>query len=188
MTYIAPPEPSQLAPETRDQLAAFADEHGHFSALRAVAARFPAALGALDNQYKLIMGRGRLDRWVRDAVFAVCSAERGNAYLADALAGEAVRHGADADWIKGLRTPDAGPHGPDDSVGALIRFSRKMALEPYKSVPGDVSSLYAAGWADEDLVEILSVVSLSAYMDILSLSLRIGQQADSAGTTEPGGK
>jgi alkylhydroperoxidase family enzyme len=188
MTYIAPPAPSQLAPETRDQLAAFAGAHGHFAALREVAARFPAALRALDNQYRLIMGRGRLDRWVRDAVFAVSSAERGNAYLADALAGEAVRHGADADWIKGLRAPDVGSPGPGDSVAALIRFSRKMALEPYKSVPGDVDSLHAAGWADEDLVEVLSVVSLSAYMDILSLSLRIGQQADRAGTAEQGGK
>ena len=132
-------------------------------------------------------GTGPLDRWVRDAVFAVSSAERGNAYLADALAGEAVRHGADADWIRGLRAPGAGSPGPGDSVGALIRFSRKMALEPYKSVPGDVGSLHAAGWADEDLVEVLSVVSLSAYMDILSLSLRIGQQADPAGTDEQGG-
>ena len=187
MTYIAPPAPSQLTPETRDQLAAFAAEHGHFSTLRAIAARFPAALRALDNQYRLIMGRGGLDRWVRDAVFAVCSAERGNAYLADALAGEAVRHGADPDWIKGLRAPGAGSPRPGDGIGALIRFSRKMALEPYKSVPGDVGSLHAAGWADEDLVEVLSVVSLSAYMDILSLSLRIGQQADPASTAGQGG-
>jgi hypothetical protein len=91
------------------------------------------------------------------------------------MAGEAVRHGADADWIKGLRVQDAGSPGPDDSVAALIRFSRKTALDPYKSVPGDVGSLHAAGWADEDLIEVLSVVSLSAYMDVLSLSLRIGQ-------------
>jgi hypothetical protein len=93
MTYIAPAALSELTPETRGQLAAFASAHGHFPALRAVVARFPAALRALDNQYSLIMGRGRLDRWVRDAVFAVCSAERGNGYLADALAREAVRHG-----------------------------------------------------------------------------------------------
>ena len=175
MTYIAAPAPSELAAETRAQLAAFADAHGHFAALRAVVARFPAALQALDNQYRLIMGRGRLDRWVRDAVFAVCSAERGNAYLADALAREATRHGADAEWVNSLSAPDAASAEPGDSVGELIRFSRKAALEPYKSVPGDVSSLHAAGWANEDLVEVLSVVSLSAYMDILSLSLRIGQ-------------
>lgn len=175
MTYIAPPAPSELTPETRGQLAAFAGAHGHFAALREVVARFPAALRALDNQYSLIMGRGRLDRWVRDAVFAVCSAERGNAYLADALAREAVRHGANADWVKSLRTGEAALPEPGDSVRELIRFSRKAALEPYKSVPGDVSSLHAAGWANEDLVEVLSVVSLSAYMDTLSLSLRISQ-------------
>jgi hypothetical protein len=51
-----------------------------------------------------------------------------------------------------------------------------MALEPYKSVAGDVSSLHAAGWDNQDLVEILSVVSLSAYLDTLSLSLHIGPQ------------
>jgi hypothetical protein len=132
VTYIAPPALSELTPETRGQLAAFAGAHGHFAALRAVVARFPAALRALDNQYSLIIGRGRLDRWVRDAVFAVCSAKRGNAYLADALAREAVRHGADADWVKSLRTGEAAVPEPGDGVRELIRFSRK-------AIPGSVS-------------------------------------------------
>ncbi|HVZ19822.1 MAG TPA: hypothetical protein VG871_02100 [Vicinamibacterales bacterium] len=173
MAFIAPP--SELAPETRAQLAAFADAHAHFAALRAVVARFPAALKALDNQYSLIMGRGRLDRWVRDAVFAVSSAERGNTYLADAMAREAVRHGASADWIKSLLTLDADVTQPGEGIQALIRFTRKAALAPYKSVPDDIRSLRAAGWVNEDLVEALTVISLSVYMDILSLSLRIGQ-------------
>lgn len=175
MAYIAPPEPSALAAETRFQLAAFASEHGHFAALRAVAARFPAALTALDNQYRLIMGQGRLERWVRDAVFAACSAQRGNAYLADALAGEARRHGADGDWLRALRAGDPGFPAPCDEAGALVTFARKMALEPYKSVPGDIGALHAAGWANEDLVEVLTVVSLSAYMDTLTLALGLGQ-------------
>jgi uncharacterized protein YciW len=174
MAYINPPAPAELAPETRDQLAAFAGEHRHFGELRAVVARFPAALRALDNQYRLIMGSGRLDRWVRDAVFAACSAERGNAYLARALTEEAVKHGADRDWVADLAGPGAG-YPADDRVGSLITFSRKMARDPYKAVPGDVGKLHAAGWANEDLVEVLSVVSLSAYLDVLSLSLRIGQ-------------
>ncbi len=182
MPYITAPEESQLAAGTRDQLALFADKHWHFSALRGVVARFPAALGALDNQYSLIIGGGRLDRWVREAVFAACSAERGDAYLANALAAEAVRHGADAAWVNGLLSRDANSAESGDPVAALIKFARKMAREPYKSVPGDVSALHAAGWANEDLVELLSVVSLSAYMDTLSLSLRIGQQTASRST------
>jgi alkylhydroperoxidase family enzyme len=176
MSYVTAPEASRLAPGTQVQLTAYAREHGHFSELRAVVARFPAALAALDNQYRLIMGSGRLDHWVRDAVFAACSAERGNAYLASALAGQAVRHGADPGLANGLVTRDAASPGPDGPVGALITFARKMALEPYKSVPGDVSSLRAAGWDNQDLVEILSVISLSAYLDTLCLSLRIGPQ------------
>jgi alkylhydroperoxidase family enzyme len=176
MSYITAPETAQLTAGTRDQLDRFADEHGHFSELRAVVARFPAALAALDNQYRLIIGSGRLDRWVREAVFAACSAERGNAYLANALAGQAVRHGADPDLSNGLVARDAGSPGPGGPIGALIAFARKMALKPYKSVEADVSSLHAAGWANEDLVEVLSVISLSAYLDTLSLSLRIGQQ------------
>jgi hypothetical protein len=176
MSYVTAPDTSRLAPETRDQLAVFADEHGHFGELRAVVARFPAALAALDNQYRLIMGSGRLDRWVREAVFAACSAERGNACLASALALQAARHGADPGLVEGILVRDPGSPGLADPVGALITFARKMALEPYKSVAGDVSSLHAAGWDNQDLVEILSVVSLSAYLDTLSLSLHIGPQ------------
>jgi alkylhydroperoxidase family enzyme len=176
MSYVTAPGRSRLAPGTRDQLAAFAGEHGHFSELRAVVARFPAALAALDNQYRLIMGSGRLDRWVREAVFAACSAERGNTYLARALAGQSARHGGDPDLVTGLVAGGAGATGPGGPVGALITFARKMALEPYKSVAGDVSALHAAGWDNQDLVEILSVISLSAYLDTLCLSLRIGPQ------------
>jgi hypothetical protein len=51
MSYITVPEASQLTAGARDQIELFAAAHGHFSALRAVVARFPAALGALDNQY-----------------------------------------------------------------------------------------------------------------------------------------
>jgi NAD(P)-dependent dehydrogenase (short-subunit alcohol dehydrogenase family) len=180
MSYITAPEASQLTAGTRDQLELFAAAHGHFSALRAIVARFPAALGALDNQYSLIMGRGRLDRWAREAVFAACSAERGNAYLAGAMAAEAVRHGADPDWVNGLLTQDSNPIEAGEAVGALIKFARKMAREPYKSVEAGVSALHAAGWANEDLVELLSVISLSAYMDTLSLSLRIGGASGAA--------
>jgi alkylhydroperoxidase family enzyme len=184
MSYITVPDASQLAAGTRDQMELFAVAHGHFSALRAVVARFPAALGALDNQYSLIMGRGRLDRWVREAVFAACSAERGDAYLAKAMGAEAMRHGADPAWVNGLLTRGSNPAGAGEAVGALVKFARKMAREPYKSVEADVSALHAAGWANEDLVELLSVISLSAYMDTLSLSLRIGPQAAPSQLTE----
>jgi hypothetical protein len=179
MPYIAPPTDATLAPAGRAQLDAFAVEHGHFADLRAIFAHFPTALTALDNQYSLIMGRGALDRWVREAVFAVCADARGDAYLAAALAAQALRHGADAERLTGFlaQAPEVTTAG--DGVDELIRFSRKMAVEPYKSVERDVRSLHEAGWSNAHLVEVLTVVSLSAYMDIMTLSLHLGP------TTEP---
>jgi hypothetical protein len=180
MPYIAPPTSAALEPAARTQLDAFAEEHGHFAALRAIFAHFPTALTALDNQYSLIMGRGALDRWVREAVFATCAQARGDTYLAAALSAEAERHGADSKRLNGFLTQTSGPVVAGDGVDELIRFSRKMALEPYKAVEGDVRSLHEAGWSDAHLVEVLTVVSLSAYMDIMTLSLHLGQD------TEPG--
>jgi hypothetical protein len=178
MPYIAPPTDATLAPAGRAQLDAFAGEHGHFAELRAIFAHFPTALTALDNQYSLIMGRGALDRWVREAVFAICADARGDTYLAAALTAQAIRHGADAERLNGFLTnaPDIAPVG--DGVDELIRFSRKMALEPYKSVDRDARSLYEAGWSNAHLVEVLTVVSLSAYMDIMTLSLHLGHTAE----------
>ncbi|GAA1316916.1 hypothetical protein GCM10009610_41190 [Pseudonocardia xinjiangensis] len=175
MPYIDPPTDAALDPAARAQLDAFAEDHGHFAAVRAIFAHFPAALAALDNQYRLIMGYGALDRWVREAVFAVCADARGDNYLAEALFAEAVRHGAETERLNSFltRTPDTAV--ADDGVGELIRFSRKMALEPYKSVERDVRALYEAGWSDAHLLEVLTVVSLSAYMDIMTLSVHLGQ-------------
>ncbi|MEV6605762.1 hypothetical protein [Kutzneria sp. NPDC051319] len=168
MPHICPPADADLADATRAQLDAFADAHGHLGDVRRIFAHQPAALAALDNQYALIVGSGQLDRWVREAVFAACSAARGNPGLAEALRAEAVRHGADADRLDAILAEPA-----DDAVGALITFARKMAIEPYKAVEGDVEALHDAGWSDANLVEALTVVSLSAYLDIMSLTLRL---------------
>lgn len=175
MPYIAPPADAALGPAARAQLDAFAEEHGHFAAIRSIFAHFPTALTALDNQYALIMGRGALERWVREAVFAVCADARGDAYLAAAMSAQAVRHGADADRLDGFLVGAPRSAASGDGVDELIRFSRKMAVEPYKSVAGDVRRLNEAGWSETHLVEALTVVALSAYMDIMSLSLRLGQ-------------
>jgi hypothetical protein len=170
MPYIFPPADMQLSGSTRSQLDTFADAHGHLGDVRRIFAHFPSGLTALDNQYELIIGHGRLDRWVREAVFAACSTARGNPRLAEALTSEALRHGADADRLDALL---AGSAPDDDPVGAVIRFARKMAVEPYKAVPDDAAALHDAGWSDANLVEVLTVVSLSAYLDIMSLTLRL---------------
>ena len=69
---LTPPLPPDSMPvDTAAQLAAHADGHGHFEALREVFAYFPAALQALDTQYDLMIGQGRLDRGLRELILPV---------------------------------------------------------------------------------------------------------------------
>lgn len=171
MPLITPLPPGSVPAETAAQLAAHADEHGHFEALREAFAYFPAALQALDNQYGLIIGQGRLDRGLRELIFACAASARGDGYLARAMAAQAAAHGfAGADAVLAMA---ASAEGRSDAETCLLTWARKMATVPYKAVGEDVERLHSAGWGDQDIVEALTVVSLSGYMSVMSLALKM---------------
>ena len=171
MPLIPPPPSGSIAAEAAAQLAAHADEHGHLAALRGAFAHFPAALKALDNQYDLIIGQGRLDRSVRELIVACAASARGDEYLARAMAGQAAAHGfADADSAVAMA---ASGEGRSDAETCLLTWARKMGTTPYKVVEEDMARLHGAGWHDQEIVEALTVVSLSAYMSTMSLTLKL---------------
>jgi len=153
------------------QFAAKADEHRHFDALRRMFALFPAALTALDNQYDLIIGQGTLDRSCRELIFACAASARGDLYLAEAMANQAALHGlGDPETALAIAST---ANGRSDAESRLLAWVQKMATTPYKSVEADAEQLHAAGWSDQEIVEALTVVSLSAYMSTMSLTLKL---------------
>jgi uncharacterized protein YciW len=80
-------------------------------------------------------------------------------------------HGfADADAVVAMA---ASGEGRSDDETCLLMWARKMATTPYKVVEKDMARLYSAGWHDQEIVEALTVVSLSAYMSIMSLTLKL---------------
>jgi alkylhydroperoxidase family enzyme len=168
---IAPPARDALSADTVQQLESRAGDHGHFDGVRQLFAYFPAALKALDNQYDLIIGQGRLDRGLRELIFASAASARGDVYLAHAMASVAAEDGF-GDTTAALDSA-ASAKGRSDGETRLLAWAQKMATTPYKSVEDDVEELHDAGWSDEEIVEALTVVSLSAYMSILSLSLKL---------------
>ena len=157
--------------ETATLLAARVDQHGHFEALREAFAYFPAALQALDNQYDLIIGQGRLDRGLRELIFACAASARGDEYLARAMAGQAAAHGFSGTGA--VLAMAASGEGRSDAETCLLTWAQKMATMPYKVVEQDMERLHSAGWQDQEIVEALTVVSLSAYMSIMSLTLKL---------------
>ena len=169
---LIPPLPRESMPEqTAAQLAAYADQHGHFAVLREIFAHFPAALKALDTQYDLMIGQGRLDRGFRELIFACASSARGDEYLAHAMAAQAAAHGlADAGAVLARA---ASGEGRSEAETCMLGWVRKMATTPYKVVEEDIQRLHAAGWRDQEIVEALTVVSLSAYMSMMSLTMKL---------------
>ena len=171
MPLMSPLPRDSTSAETAALLAAHADEHGHFAALREAFAYFPAALRALDNQYDLIIGQGRLDRGLRELVFACAASARGDDYLARAMAAQAAAHGFTGTGA--VLAMAASGEGRSDAETCLLTWARKMATTPYKAVERDMERLHSAGWRDQEIVEALTVVSLSAYMSVMSLTLKL---------------
>lgn len=171
MALLGPPAADRLDADTAALLDAGAAPHAHFNAVREIFAHFPAALKALDNQYDLMIGQGGLPRWLREAIFANASHARGDEYLADAMIGQVADHrDCTVEAARAMVT-----EGSDLSAAeaSLLTWTRKMALTPYKSVERDADTLHEAGWTNHDIVEALTIVSLSAYMNIMSLTLEL---------------
>lgn len=170
MPSMSPLPLDSIPAQTAALLAAHADEHGHFAALREAFEYFPAALRALDNQYDLIIGQGRLDRGLRELVFACAASARGDEYLArDGRTGRSAR-------VRRHRRGACNGRVGRGEVGRRdipLTWARKMATTPYKAVEQDMERLHSAGWRDQEIVEALTVVSLSAYMSIMSLTLKL---------------
>jgi uncharacterized peroxidase-related enzyme len=163
MALIPPPDLEDLPPEVRSQYEQHRQEHAHFDQLRLSLARFPAALRAADGMYRQIMNEGRLGRTLREQIFLVASGVRGCGYA------ESVHGG----WLvanTGMTRADVGAlrkSAPtiDRRGEALLGFARKVAAAPYKTVSADFDRLREAGWEIPDIVEALSVVSLSGWMN-----------------------
>jgi uncharacterized protein YciW len=87
------------------------------------------------------------------------------------MAAQAAVHGfADAGVVVAMA---ASGEGRSDAETCLLTWARKMATMPYKVVEEDRERLHGAGWRDQEIVEALTVVSLSAYMSVMSLTLKL---------------
>ena len=177
MPHITAPDIGSMDDGVREQYERFRAEHIHFNDLRAVLVRFPSALGAVDEMYRQIMNEGHLGRVLREQVFVAASVVRGCGY---AVAG----HG---EWLLGSGglTPDAvaALEAGEDPTSAsaperiLLDVCRKVAAAAYRTVAADIDRLEEAGWSRQEIVEALTVVALSGWMNGIANALNLGDSA-----------
>jgi len=165
MTLFAPPDLGEIDAELRLEYERGQEGHRHFDSLRKQLLRFPAAFRAADGMYDRIMEEGRLDRNLKEQIFVTCSGVRGCGYGA-AAHGRWLTANTDIteDEIDALVRGDALP-GADDHAKTVLAFSRKVAAAPYKTVPADIEALRTVGLDERDVVEVMTVISLSGWMN-----------------------
>jgi len=72
MALIPYPETEQLAPDLRELIERFSREHGRPTLARWILAWFPPALRALNAMYHPFLSEGKLDRRIKELMFAAC--------------------------------------------------------------------------------------------------------------------
>ncbi len=153
-TTEAPPEATALA-DTSD-----------LAALRGIVGHFPDGLGALDQMYERMVGQGRLDPTLRLTIIGASARWRSDAFLANAMLAQAVDGGRDADTLARLIEEAEGPE-PSSAEAVLLAFCRKVTETAYKTVQRDMDILQASGWANGQIVEAVTMISLSGYLSVM---------------------
>lgn len=184
VALIPPPDLDQVGREFRAEYEAGRERHSHFDELRMILLRFPAALRAADGMYDLIMERGLLDRYLKEAIFVTCSGVRGCGYALAAHGRWLTAHARMApSEVEALgQGADLARHSESDRI--LLEFARKVAAAPYRTLERDVEALRTAGFDERTIVETLTVVSLSGWMNgyAAALGLDAGDVSSTIGS------
>lgn len=135
--------------------------------LRGIISHFPDGLGAFDQMYERMVGQGRLDQGLRYVLLAAAARWRSDDYIAGFMFGQALEAGMSADDLGSLIGEAEGDEQSRPEA-ALLAFCRKVTESAFKMVQSDVDALQAHGWTTGQVVEAVTMVSLSGYMTVLS--------------------
>ena len=165
MALIAPPNLDDIDNGLRAEYESGRARFDHFDLLRRVLVRVPAAFRAADGMYGLIMERGLLGREAKEAIFVSCAGVRHCSYGQAAHGAWLVEHaGWTVNEVESLaRGEELARHSASER--ALLAFARKVAAAAYRTVERDIEMMREAGFATPEIVEALTVVSLSGWMN-----------------------
>lgn len=134
----------------------FMKMHGH--SLAAAKATWGLLQGAMLS--------GNLPRALKEMLVAAVSHDRGCVYCEAAHLACCRSLGIDAATLQSLveRVEELTP----EKVRDIILFAVKCARNPQSMTPQDYAALHGHGLNDEDIMELISVVGLAVYLNIVA--------------------
>jgi uncharacterized peroxidase-related enzyme len=100
----------------------------------------------------------------RELIAAYVSALNDCGYCHGVHAATAAQFGIDPELLSALVT-DPGSAPVSARIRAIIGYVRKLTLEPARVTEADASAVFASGWDDQALHDVIMVCALFNYMN-----------------------
>lgn len=168
MTRINLIDPSNATGTTAEQLAQIKSAFGMVPNMFKAAANSPAALSSIWGSFGAL-GAGRLGAKLGEQI-AVAIADRNNCnYCLAAHTGLGRKAGASA---QEMAEAQAG-RSTDAQTAAVLQFVIKVVDNRAGIGTDDVVALRAAGFDDEEIVEIIAHIALNLFTNYLNVALDV---------------
>lgn len=159
----------------------FEKKHGRPPWLRMLGAHFQPFLDAVDAMYPHFMEHGLIDRETKELMFIASSEVRACKWCMGSHSRYLVQEvGMTREQVERSRRGED-EQSLNDEQKLLIRFARKVAEDPKKVLQKDIDTLRVAGLNDSQIVEAIAIVSLSAFTNTFTDTIKMADDLEMMG-------
>lgn len=171
LTWLAVPAEDEVGPEVRELWQAPLEKLGFVPNVLRLYALRPSHLLAWNAHYEELMkGDSGLTKAEREMIAVVVSVRNDCAYCIAAHSAALRKLTKDA----GLADAIAADHRSapvEPRVRAMLDYAVKLTAEPQAMTEADVDALRAAGWTDEDVMDIAEVTAMFNFSNRMASGL-----------------
>jgi len=120
----------------------------------------------LDYHERLMRGDSPLSRGERELIAAYASGLNACRYCHGVHSATAEAYGIESGLLESL-IDDIDVAPVDERLKPILRYARKLTLEPAKMTQADADAVFAAGWDEDALYHAVCVCALFNYMNRL---------------------
>ncbi len=159
----------------------FHENFGRLPWLRLLGGHFWPFLDAISAMYPPFMTEGAIDRVTKELMFVAGAESRGCQYCMGSHSRYLVQEvGLTQEQVMRAREGGDAP-GLSPLQRLLIRFARKVALEPRAVGPADIEQLRAVGLSDAEVVEAVAICCFSAFTNTFTDTFDMGDDFEMMG-------
>lgn len=168
MSRIDLVDPNATTPERRAVLDQIRAAFGATPAMFRAVANSPAALNSMWGSFGAL-GQGRLGAKLGEQIAVLVADRNGCDYCLAAHTMLGKKAGATAEEM----TDAQAGRSSDPRTAAALAFARKLVEARGRVSDADVANLRAAGFEDEDVVEIIAHVALNLFTNYVNVALDV---------------